>query len=99
MVLPLTRNIAPQAITTNKIKSKTAPWVKSSFKLFSSVSSYNRKKLLKPHHTFIKDGYVNSGENGGFSGKLAKETPLVCGNEFTTTTLSLSMSLSLIAWL
>lgn len=68
MTLPLTRKLASQAtINTNKPKYRTTLWIKSSFKLFSSVSSYNRKKLLKPHHTFVIDGYINSGENGGFS--------------------------------
>lgn len=42
-------------------------WTKTSFKLFTQVSLYNRKKLFRPHHTFNVDGYINSGENGGFS--------------------------------
>jgi hypothetical protein len=68
MTLASTSKLASQTTAnTSKIKSRTTPWIKSSFKLFSSVSSYNRKKLIKPHHTFIIDGYVNSGENGGFS--------------------------------
>ena len=47
--------------------SRLTNWTKTSFKLFTQVSLYNRKKLFRPHHTFNIDGYINSGENGGFS--------------------------------
>lgn len=47
--------------------NRLSTWTKTSFKLFTQVSLYNRKKLFRPHHTFNIDGYINSGENGGFS--------------------------------
>jgi len=42
-------------------------WVKTSFKLFVNLSSYNRKHLLKVHHSYIHDGLLNSNGNGGFT--------------------------------
>jgi hypothetical protein len=51
----------------HKKSTRVTSWVKTSFKLFTQVSLYNRKKLFRPHHTFHMEGYINSGENGGFS--------------------------------
>jgi hypothetical protein len=46
---------------------KKNQWIDASFKVFTSLSSYNRKHILKVHHTYIHDGFINGSGNGGFS--------------------------------
>ena len=62
---PCVNNIAKKFVRGKDRRLNS--WTKTSFKLFTQVSLYNRKKLFRPHHTFNIDGYINSGENGGFS--------------------------------
>ena len=60
------QNLSPVKITSSK-SNTFKRWLKPSFKLFISVSLYNTKKIISPHHTFRSDGYLSASSNGGFS--------------------------------
>ena len=42
-------------------------YIDSSFKIFTNLSSYNRKRIMRTHHTYQLDGFINGSGNGGFS--------------------------------
>ena len=42
-------------------------WVNSSFKLFSNSMLYNRKRIIRVHHTYNHDGIFNGSGNLGFT--------------------------------
>ena len=46
---------------------KKTKWIESSFKVFTSLSAYNRKHIMRVHHTYIHDGFTNGAGNGGFT--------------------------------
>lgn len=60
ILLSLSKNVKLNV----RIKSKLTM---TTFKLFTNLSSYNRKHLLRIHHSYKINGLLNGSGNGGFN--------------------------------